>query len=315
MYDVMGSLLIAMVTGMALGPVLLPFLHKLKIGQSIRQEGPKSHLSKAGTPTMGGLIFLAGMLVSTLIMRNFSREVAFVLSSTLGFGLIGFLDDYIKVVLKRNLGLKAYQKIIGQLVVGTILAVYAASLFGTDIYIPLINRYFDLGILYVPFILFILVATTNSVNLTDGLDGLAGTVTSVVLFFFVFAADILGLQSLVLLAFAFIGGLAGFLRYNRFPARVFMGDLGSLSLGGAVAGFAIATKLPLLIPIVGFIYLVEAISVILQVASFKTRGKRIFRMSPIHHHFELGGWNEVKVVRVFSGITIALSIVGFLLIK
>ncbi len=298
-----------------LAPVIIPFLQRLKVGQSIREEGPKSHLKKQGTPTMGGIIFILGTVVAVLVQRNFSAEAGFVLLSFLGFAAIGFADDYIKVVLKRNLGLSAKQKILGQIMVAAILSYYAQVLFGTTLFIPFVNTYMDLGVFYMPFILFLYVAVTNSVNLTDGLDGLSTMVTIAVLTFFGIAAIKLELVSITKLVFALIGGLVGFLGVNKHPAKVFMGDLGSLALGGAVTAFAIATKMVFMIPIVGFIYFAEALSVIIQVAVFKKTGKRVFKMSPLHHHFELSGWDERQVVARFSVVTLTLVFVGYLMIN
>jgi len=298
-----------------LAPVIIPFLQRLKVGQNIREEGPKSHLKKQGTPTMGGIIFILGTVVAVLVQRNFSAEAGFVLLSFLGFAAIGFADDYIKVVLKRNLGLSAKQKIAGQVMVAAILSYYAQVLFGTTLFIPFVNTYMDLGVFYMPFILFLYVAVTNSVNLTDGLDGLSTMVTIAVLTFFGIAAIKLELASITKLVFALIGGLVGFLGVNKHPAKVFMGDLGSLALGGAVTAFAISTKMVFMIPIVGFIYFAEALSVIIQVAVFKKTGKRVFKMAPLHHHFELSGWDERQVVTRFSVVTLTLVFVGYLMIN
>ncbi len=294
-----------------LGPKYIPYLQQLKFGQSIRQEGPKSHYKKAGTPTMGGVIFLSGLLLAVLLMRTFDSVALYMLFAIFGFGAIGFLDDYIKVVLKRNLGLRAWQKLLGQLIVGLVLAVWGAHLFGTEIIIPFIKKPFDIGVLYYPFVIFVAIATTNAVNLTDGLDGLAGSVSTLVIAFFGLLAVSSQNLSLLVIAIGLIGGLGGFLKYNRYPAKVFMGDLGSLALGGAVVGFSFATGTALMIPIVGGIYFAEALSVIIQVVSFKTRGKRVFKMSPLHHHYELSGWSETKIVSTFYGITLILVILGY----
>jgi phospho-N-acetylmuramoyl-pentapeptide-transferase len=309
------AFLISYLTASTMAPVIIPFLQRLKVGQSIREEGPKSHQKKAGTPTMGGVIFILGTLVAVLIQRNFSADVGFVLLSFLGFSMIGFADDYIKVVLKRNLGLSAKQKMAGQIMVAAVLAYYAQIIFGTTLFVPFYNQYIDLGVFYVPFILFIYVAVTNSVNLTDGLDGLSTLVTIGVLTFFGIAAIKLELAGVTKAVFALIGGLVGFFGVNRYPAKVFMGDLGSLALGGAVAAFAVSTKMVLMIPIVGFIYFAEALSVIIQVAVFKKTGKRVFKMSPLHHHFELSGWDEKTVVARFSVVTLTLAFVGYLIIN
>lgn len=309
------AFLISYMTASVMAPIIIPFLQRLKVGQSIREEGPKSHHKKAGTPTMGGIIFILGTVVAVLIQRNFSTASGFIMLSFLGFGAIGFADDYIKVVLKRNLGLSAKQKIAGQLMVGSILAYNAQIMFGSELFVPFINQYIDLGLLYSPFILFIYVAMTNSVNLTDGLDGLATMVTMAVLTFFGIAAIKLNLLDVTEVIFSLLGGLVGFFRVNKYPAKVFMGDFGSLALGGAVTAFAISTKMVLMIPIVGFIYFAEALSVMIQVAVFKKTGKRVFKMSPLHHHYELSGWDEKTIVGRFSVVTLILVFVGYLMIN
>lgn len=295
-----------------LGPMTIPLLRRLKVGQSIRADGPQSHLSKSGTPTMGGLIMIVAILITTLTSGRLNRDLYIIIFSTLGFGLIGFIDDFIKVVLKRNLGLKAYQKLIGQITIAVLIAVYQSkvSVFETQILVPFVNTYIDLGVLYVPFVAFVVVATTNSVNLTDGLDGLASGVTLIVASFFSLVAINWGYPSIAVFSAALTGACLGFLRFNAYPAKVFMGDTGSMALGGAIAAIAILMNLTLLIPLVGGIYFAEAVSVIMQVTSFKLTGKRIFKMSPLHHHFELVGWKETKIVVVFWSITLVLCIIG-----
>lgn len=309
------AFLISYLVASTMAPVIIPFLQRLKVGQSIREEGPKSHLKKAGTPTMGGVIFILGTICAVLVQRNFEPGSGFVILSFLAFGAVGFADDYIKVVLKRNLGLSAKQKIAGQIMVAAVLSYYAQQLFGTELFVPFLNTFVDLGVFYAPFMLFIFVAVTNSVNLTDGLDGLATMVTIAVLTFFGIAAIKLNLEGETKTVFALIGGLVGFLTVNRHPAKVFMGDLGSLALGGAVTALAIVTKMVFMIPIVGFIYFAEALSVMIQVAVFKKTGKRVFKMSPLHHHFELSGWEEKQVVSRFSVLTLALVFLGYLMIN
>ncbi len=296
-----------------IGPMLLPMLIKLKFGQTIREDGPASHLSKNGTPTMGGIIFIISVIITVLISGRYSSEIWFALSFMLLFGLVGFLDDYIKVVLKRSLGLRAYQKILLQFLFALILAIYQknTSPLGTELIVPFFkNMTVDLGFFYVPFLVFVIVAITNSVNLTDGLDGLASSVTFVVTIFFAFLAIKTGYGHLAVFMATVSGGCVGFLRVNRFPAKVFMGDTGSMALGGAVAAAAVILNLSLLVPIVGFIYFAESLSVIIQVFSFKVFKKRVFKMSPIHHHFELSGWKETKVVKVFYLATIVLCLIG-----
>lgn len=295
------------------GPLVIPYLRKLKIDQSIREEGPQSHLVKAGTPTMGGFIILFGLVIAVILSGVPDLSAWIVLVSTFGFGAIGFYDDYIKVVKKRNLGLRAWQKIAGQLAVSIVVTVMALQS-GSDLLIPGTGSYWDLGFLFIPFMILGQIFFTNSVNLTDGLDGLASGITLIVLVFFSAAAWKFGSPQTGLLAAGLAGGCLGFLRVNVHPAKVFMGDTGSLALGGAVAGLAIAMKLPLILPIVGFIYCVEALSVILQVASFKITGNRIFKMAPIHHHFELSGWKETKVVRVFWSVTGIMALLAWMLL-
>lgn len=286
------SIISTFILALAGGPLFIPFLRKMKFGQTVRDEGPQSHLKKTGTPTMGGLIILIPTALVALIFTR-DKDMLLVLITTLLSGTIGFLDDYIKVVKKRSLGLTARQKIIAQFLVAAFLAYIASGVgqIGPKILIPFTGKFFDLGIMYIPFTIFVVIATINSVNLTDGLDGLAGGVTVVVLGFFSVVALALKHTGLLIFCGALIGGLLGFLRFNSHPAAVFMGDTGSLALGGAVAALAVVTKLPIFIVIVGAIYVAEALSVIIQVTYFKrTGGKRIFKMTPLHHHFELSGW-------------------------
>ena len=306
------TIVISFFITLILGPIVIPILQRLKVGQSIRDAGPKSHMSKSGTPTMGGLIILAAIVITALTSGIINRDLYVILFSTVAFGTIGFIDDFIKVVLRRNLGLRAYQKLMGQIVIAVAIAIYqsSASITGTKILIPFVNQYLDLGILYIPYIAFVVVATVNSVNLTDGLDGLASGVTLIVSSFFSLVAMNWGYPSITVFSGALTGTCLGFLRFNAHPAKVFMGDTGSLALGGAIASIAILMNLTLFIPIVGGIYFAEALSVILQIASFKLTGKRIFKMAPLHHHFELKGWKETKVVIVFWSVTLLLCIAG-----
>ena len=306
------TIVISFFITLILGPIVIPILQRLKVGQSIRDAGPKSHMSKSGTPTMGGLIILAALVITTLTSGILNRDLYVILFSTIAFGAIGFIDDFIKVVLRRNLGLKAYQKLMGQIVIAVGIAIYqsSASVTGTKILVPFLNTYWDLGVLYIPYIATVVVATVNSVNLTDGLDGLASGVTLIVASFFSLVAMNWGYSSLAIFSGALTGTCLGFLRFNAHPAKVFMGDTGSLALGGAISAIAILMNLTLFIPIVGGIYFAETLSVILQVASFKLTGKRIFKMSPLHHHYELKGWKETKVVIVFWSVTLILCIVG-----
>lgn len=288
-----------------IAPVMIPYLRRLKFGQQILEDGPKWHEKKSGTPTMGGISFIAGVCVAmaAALLAEFDLKLLVMAAVSLGFGAIGFIDDYIKVVKKRNLGLTASQKFLMQAVLA---AVYVLILQKTGelscgIIIPFTGIEFDMPWwLYVPFILIVVTATVNAVNLTDGLDGLASSVTVVVTLFFAAAAVLVGASDSAYFALAVCGGCVGFLLYNRYPAKVFMGDTGSLYLGGAVSVLAIGLKMPLVLIIAGFVYLFETLSVIIQVTSFKLTGKRVFKMSPIHHHFEMCGWKEKKIVAVFS---------------
>ncbi|MDF2533393.1 MAG: phospho-N-acetylmuramoyl-pentapeptide-transferase [Clostridia bacterium] len=310
------SILSAFVLALVAGPVFIPLLHRLKFGQNVRTDGPQSHLKKTGTPAMGGLIFLLATVIVCLVFSK-DKNMMLVLVSTLLFGLIGFADDYIKIVKKRSLGLRAWQKIAAQLAVAFFLAFVAAGVnqVGTSVLIPFTGKFFDFGIMYMPFIIFIIIGTVNSVNLTDGLDGLAGGVTVVVLGFFSVVALVSKNEGILVFSGALIGALLGFLRFNSHPAQVFMGDTGSLALGGAVASLAVITKLSLFLAIIGAVYVAEALSVMIQVLYFKaTKGKRFFKMSPLHHHFELSGWAESKVVSVFTIIAIILCLIGLLAI-
>ncbi len=317
------TIIIGFAITLILGPLVIPYLKRLKVGQTIREEGPQSHLSKSGTPTIGGIIIILSILITSLTSGVMNTDLMVALLATVAFGVIGFIDDFIKVVLKRSLGLRAYQKIILQVIVAIILAIYQSnvSATGTRILIPFIQgslnignfvipQYLDLGILYIPFIVFVVVGTVNSVNLTDGLDGLAAGVTLIVAAFFSLIALNWGQPSLAIFAGAVTGACLGFLRFNSHPAQVFMGDTGSLALGGAIATVAILMNVALIIPIVGGIYFAESLSVIIQVASYKLTGKRIFKMSPLHHHYELSGWPETKVVIVFWIVTVILCLVG-----
>lgn len=312
--------LVAFAISVLLSPVIIPFLKKLKFGQYVRDDGPKAHLKKTGTPTMGGIVILFSVVITSLFYMYdksgvMKKELSAVLFVTVAFGLIGFLDDYIKVVMKRSLGLKAWQKILLQLIVTGIFAYYLLFVMelGTKTLVPFTGgRYIDMGKFFVPFLFLAVLGTVNGVNLTDGLDGLASGVTVLAATFFTVAAIVTKSQ-IVSVTGAAAGSLLGFLIYNVYPARVFMGDTGSLALGGFVASAAFLLKMPWFIPIVGFIYVAESVSVILQVAYFKlTGGKRLLRMAPLHHHFELGGWSETRVVAVFSIITALLCLVGFL---
>ena len=305
-------IIIAAIISLIIGPIIIPELRKLKIGQSIREEGPKSHLQKAGTPTMGGIIFMFSTLVTLLVFGIKDSKIYICLMSMLGFGLIGFIDDYIKVVKKRNLGLRAYQKMSGQIVFSFLLIFFKMQIKpSTSIVMPFANLgRLDLGLLYYPITMFVIVGTVNSVNLTDGLDGLASSVSILSLIGFGIITIATNQHSIAMYGLTVAGSLLGFLNYNRFPAKVFMGDVGSLAIGGAFAAIAVLSDTILLLPIIGIIFVIETLSVIIQVLSVKLRGKRVFLMSPIHHHFEALGWSETKVVFVFSVITLIFTAIG-----
>ena len=305
--------LIAFAVTLAAGPATIKYMHRLKFGQFIREEGPESHQKKSGTPTMGGVLFLLGLLAGSLFyVRDYPRIIPLLLV-TLGFALVGFLDDYIKVVMKRNLGLTALQKILGQLLVSGAFAFYMIrfSGMGTKVYLPFAGQMIDLSWLYGPILIFVLIGTANGSNFTDGLDGLASGVTVVISIFLIALTFHVGGEVHPVIG-AMIGCLLGFLCYNAYPAKIFRGDTGSLALGGFVASTAYMLRMPFYIPLIAFIYFIEVISVIIQVAYFKRTRKRIFRMAPIHHHFELGGWPETKVVTIFMIVTAVLGLIGML---
>ena len=298
-----------------LGPLIIPMLHKLKFGQNIREEGPKNHLKKAGTPTIGGLIFITSTIVSMIIMRyKPSDEGMIVMYGMLAFGLIGFLDDMLKIIHKHNEGLTSKQKFLLQLLFSVIAAWYGYTVVGTKISVLFTNVEVNLGWFFIPFVMFYYVALTNAVNLTDGLDGLNTSVTIIVMIFFALVSFKTGHESISVFSVALIGGLIGFLKYNKYPAKVFMGDTGSIALGGAISTILLILKNPLIIIIVGGIYVLETVSVIIQVTYYKKTKKRFFKMAPIHHHFEQLGWSEVKIVIVFSAITAILCLVGFIFV-
>lgn len=311
-YAFLASLFIALI----IGPVLIPMLYNLKFGQYIRSDGPQRHLQKAGTPTMGGIMFLVSTTVGTLMFGPKSGALYLALGTTFAFGILGFIDDYIKVVLKRSLGLRALQKLAGQFGIAILASLIAVNVLdrGTDLIVPFLGTRLELGT--VPYFIFstlVIVGAVNAVNLTDGLDGLAAgsmvVSTSAFMLISLMMAPVAGAS---FFAAALIGGCIGFLRYNIHPARVFMGDTGSLALGGALTIMAVITKTELFLPFLGIVYVAEALSVIIQVISFKLTGKRVFRMSPLHHHFELGGWSEQKVVRVFWLVSLAGALISIL---
>ncbi len=293
-------------------PLLIPVLRRIKAGQSIREEGPKSHQSKSGTPTMGGIAMMVAVVMTCLIAGSHTRDLFIILAAFVAFGILGFLDDFVKVSLRRNLGLTAKQKLALQVLIAVGLAIYQSktSALGTNLLLPFLNMNLDFGIWYVPFIAFVVVAMVNSVNLTDGLDGLASGVTFIVALFLAVIGAYFQSPSGSLFSSALAGACFGFLMFNKYPAKVFMGDTGSLALGGGLAAAAIMMNMVLILPFVGGVYVAEALSVILQVGSYKLRKKRIFKMAPLHHHFELSGWKETKVVTVFWSVTFLLCLIS-----
>lgn len=322
---------IALAVTLALGPVFIPWLHKLKFGQEIREEGPKWHQKKSGTPTMGGIMFISGIAASVVVCTVIfavrgtiganTGKMALLFVIALGFGIIGFIDDYIKVVKKRNLGLTALQKFALQLLL-TVVYVVALGFMGelkTEVFIPFTRLSWNMPIwLYIPFVMFVMIGVVNAVNLTDGLDGLASSVTAVVSLFFLLMTATVKETGIMYFSAAIAGALLAFLAYNRYPARVFMGDTGSLFLGAAVALMAIDMGFHIYLIPVGFVYFAETLSVILQTSYFKYtkkkygEGRRIFKMSPLHHHFEMCGWSEKKIVRVFTLVTFVLCALTYL---
>lgn len=332
MQELIWPVAVAFAIGLTLGPALLPLLRRLKLGQNVRDDGPQSHLQKTGTPTMGGLLILLSAIASIfLFVRDNFEWAIFAALVTLGFGLIGFLDDYIKIVKKRSLGLKPYQKIIGQFGLALVAALYAYNRpeIGSTIYIPFVNMELDLGIFYFPFILFFVIGMVNSVNLTDGLDGLASGISAIVLgcfaiicYFMAEQAQIAGdtyqavcMNNATVIASAGVGGCMAFLRYNSFPAKVFMGDTGSLGLGGLLSVLGILTRMEILLTIMCGMFVVSSLTSIIQTVSYKTRQKRVFKMAPLHHHFELVGMHESKVVVMYLLLSVALCVLGLLAVS
>lgn len=311
------TIAIAFLVTVLLSPILIPFLRRLKFGQSIREEGPKSHQKKSGTPTMGGVMIIASITITSLVVitkiqEGIDYEIGLLLLVLLGFGLLGFLDDFIKVVMKRNLGLTSKQKLLGQIIISIIFyLVLRKQSFSTEISIPGTEISFDLGWFYAIFIIFMLVGSSNAVNLTDGLDGLlAGTAAIAFGAFAILSWYSNSNLAITLFCLAAVGALLGFLVFNAHPAKVFMGDTGSLALGGVIASVAILLKMEVLLVIIGGIFVIETLSVIIQVISFKSTGKRVFLMSPLHHHYELKGWSEWKVVTTFWAVGFLFAILG-----
>lgn len=309
------SVIISFAISVVLGPVVIPFLKRLKVGQTVRDEGPKEHLKKNGTPTMGGILILISIVATSILYVKEYPRIIPILFVTMGFGLIGFLDDYIKVVLKRSMGLRAWQKMALQLLVTGVFAYYITHY--TDVSLAmkvpfLPETFLDFGVWNIPILFFIVIGTVNGANFTDGLDGLASSVTVLIATFFTVVA--IGLQSgIEPVTCAVVGALLGFLLFNVYPASVFMGDTGSLALGGFVAATAYMMQMPIFLAVVAFIYVIEVMSVVIQVSYFKlSGGRRIFKMAPIHHHFELCGWPETRIVAVFSILTALLCLLGLM---
>lgn len=309
------SLVLSMVAAVLIGPYIIEKLRSFKFGQNVRLDGPKSHLTKQGIPSMGGFIFLSVLTLVGIILSGFNLKVAFMILVTLSFALIGFLDDYLKVKKKSSDGLSARNKMLYLLIFGLLAG--SVLYYGFDyksLMIPFINYELHLGLIYILFVVIFFAAATNAVNLTDGIDGLSSTVTIIVVMFYALVSLRSGDQEVFFFALTLIGALLGFLYFNKYPAKVFMGDTGSLALGGAVGIMALMTRTELLLILVGLIYVVETLSVIIQVLYFKKTGKRFFKIAPIHHHFEALGWKENKVVVVFALVTLFMVIITYLLI-
>ena len=320
------AVLLAFMIAIILGIIIIPILKKLKVGQIERDDGPKSHLKKQGTPTMGGIIIIITMIlmitgVYIYFICNNQADIANklipMLILTIGFGMIGFIDDFKKLVLKNTEGLKPSYKMLGLLIISVIYVLYLTQglHLGTETYIPIIKTYIEIPIyLYIPFAIFVLLATTNAVNLTDGIDGLSSSVSSIIITCLTVIAILWGVPEVSIFGSIVIGAVLGFLMFNLHPAKVFMGDTGSLLLGGVISALALYLKTPLLLIVIALIPVLETLSVMIQVAYYKKTGNRIFKMAPLHHHFELSGWKESKVVVIFSTITLILCIIGLKII-
>ncbi|GLI85678.1 phospho-N-acetylmuramoyl-pentapeptide-transferase [Rossellomorea marisflavi] len=309
------TIIAAFIITAVLAPIFIPFLRRLKFGQSIRDEGPQSHQKKTGTPTMGGIVFLLSIVATTFLMTgrfsDIGPETYLMILVTVGFGLLGFLDDFIKVVMKRNLGLTSKQKLAGQIVISIIFyLIFKQNDFSTAVSIPMTDISVELGWFYCLFIIFWLVGFSNAVNLTDGLDGLVSGTSAIAFGAMAVLAWNQSQFDVAIFSVAVVGAVLGFLVFNAHPAKVFMGDTGSLALGGAIATVAILTKTEIILILIGGVFVIETLSVILQVASFKTTGKRIFKMSPLHHHYELSGWSEWRVVVTFWTVGLLFAVLG-----
>ena len=315
-------LIISFIVAIILGFIIIPILKKLKVGQIERDDGPKSHLKKQGTPTMGGIIMIVTMIVVITgiyiyLIATGQNEVANkmlpLLLVSIGMGLIGFIDDFKKLVLKNTKGLKPSYKMLGLLIISVAYVVYLVYgiKIGTDTYIPIMKQYISMPVyLYIPFAIIVILATTNAINLTDGIDGLSSSVSAIIITCLTIIGILFGIEEIGIFGSIVVGAVLGFLMFNLHPAKVFMGDTGSLLLGGVISAIALYMKMPLLLIIIALVPVLETLSVIIQVAYFKKTGNRIFKMAPLHHHFELSGWKESKVVIVFSAVTLVLCIVG-----
>ena len=315
-------LIISFIVAIILGFIIIPILKKLKVGQIERDDGPKSHLKKQGTPTMGGIIMIITMIVVItgiyiFLIATGQNEVANkmlpLLLVSIGMGLIGFIDDFKKLVLKNTKGLKPSYKMLGLLIISVAYVVYLVYgiKIGTDTYIPIMKQYISMPVyLYIPFAIIVILATTNAINLTDGIDGLSSSVSAIIITCLTIIGILFGIEEIGIFGSVVVGTVLGFLMFNLHPAKVFMGDTGSLLLGGVISAIALYMKMPILLIIIALVPVLETLSVIIQVAYFKKTGNRIFKMAPLHHHFELSGWKESKVVIVFSAVTLVLCIVG-----
>ena len=319
-------LIIAFIVSIILGFIIIPILRKLKVGQIERDDGPQSHLKKQGTPTMGGIIMIITMILvvtgayvffSLNGLNQTANKLVPMLILTIGFGVIGFIDDFKKLVLKNTKGLKPSYKMLGLLIISVIYVVYLTQglHLGTDTYIPILKTYINLPlIIYIPFAILVILGTTNAINLTDGIDGLSSSICAIIVTCLTLVGVITGVTEVSIFGSIVIGAILGFLMFNLHPAKVFMGDTGSLLLGGVISAIALYLKMPLILLVIALIPVLETISVMIQVVYFKKTGKRFFKMAPLHHHFELLGWKENKVVIVFSLVTLVLCIVGLKII-
>ena len=314
-------LLLSFAITVVLGLIIVPILRKLKVGQIERSDGPESHLKKQGTPTMGGIIIMLGIIIVTVgayiyyKLKNpeLAQNLLPILGLTIGFGIIGFIDDFKKLVLKNTKGLSPSLKMLGLLIISVIYVLYLINglNLGTEMYVPILKQYVNLPIyFYIPFAIVVILGTTNAVNLTDGIDGLSSSVCTIIITCLTIIATMFEIKEIVVFGAVVIGAVLGFLMFNIHPAKVFMGDTGSLFLGGVISGIALYLKMPLILLVIAIIPVIETLSVIIQVAYFKKTGKRVFKMAPIHHHLELSGWKENQVVMLFSIITLVASVIG-----